>query len=597
MGPLQSKEIEQRIGLALETLATVRNLALDVLRYDDARWIVRREREDLRCRNHSKNEILGDWSDLVRSERELLLREYDWITKHADLNFNRLSQNLADTFWNKERDTSARLGGIYRRVVSDIPADMQRVLHQIPSHLSRQFVIPSYQDLSYLNPTSINPQWLCRLVSEHEARREPPFSFTRLFDSEVKALVLERSGSIVGTVLWDSTKFGEGYSMELLGLWVTPLERRDGVASALIKRAASVALRAGKEFLVARLFSPHPELRELLCSNGFSHLHANSQAHRDTKLATTYRARISDVLRSDECSADIINRFTRLCGGSDVARSLCRARRSLLRLHCPRPSQGSVFKRAMVDLHTEDQLSGKERDITANRNTSQLRFNAKLQSLQAQTREIHRLTSHGHRSGALKSAATRYFSHILSDLSTEPKPDDFCAAVTQLGTVQWKFIPTLSRSSLGHMVSFLDKHLVPHVLDLCVESQHRALISDVKDLNALLSCEEIVLLTTAKKKTLTGVTIGSLIDDAFVFHQLVVDERYRRSGYGRSLVNAMIAQAVYLRCKSVIAMVLERNDAAIKLFASCGFSASLVQVGEAGTPDCYRFSLKLTEQG
>jgi GNAT superfamily N-acetyltransferase len=593
----KSSEVEHRIESALQTLADLRNHALDVLRCDDARWIVRREREDLLNRKDFKKEILEDWAELVRTEKEFLLGEFEWITEHTKLDFHKLSQNLAKTFENIPHHTRPRLPNVDPRLVVGIPEEMQQVLHQIPYNLSRQFVIPNYQELSSLNPITIDPQWFCRVISEHEVRREAPFSVRRLFEGEVKALLMERSGRVIGGVLWDATTMSAGHSMELLGLWVTPLERRDGVASALIKRAAKIALRAGKTSLTARLVTSQFDIRDVLSANGFYPLHSHGTSRADTKLVCAYRAKISDVFHSDECYGDLLDKFTMFCGGSDIAGSLCRARRSLLRLSCPRPSKSSVFKRVIADLHYEDQLSGKERDITVCRNTSQLRYNAKLQSLQAQTREIKRLISHDRGTEYSQNGATRYFSHILSDLSIETRPDDFCAAITQLGTVQWKFLPTLSRASFGHSVSLLDEDLLSQVLDLQVESQHSALISDVHDLRALLSSEDVVMLGTCKETTLTGISIGSLIEESLVFHQLVVDERYRKAGYGRSLVNAMIAHAVFLRAKSVVVSLSERNEAAINLFASCGFIARLVPTQKSATRDSYRFTLQLTEKG
>lgn len=592
----QSKGVEERIEFALRTLSDIRNHALDVLRCDDARWIVRRERQDLLNYQNCNNQLLNDWRGLVQLEREMLVREFDWIRTRIDLDFELLARKLQESFSKHHPHRPDPSAGMPTKGFSGIPQDLQQALHKIPSKVARQYVIPSYQEISDLDPVSINPKILCDYILQYQAKRELPFSIDRIFRGKVKAFVLERSESMIGTILWDATNFGDGNSMEILGLWVSPLERRDGIASALLKRAAKVALRAGKSTLLVRYDHRHVEMREVLHANGFFPASSRKNIHTDTKVAAAYSATINDIFHSDECSARIKNQFSEMCGGIDIAAALCRARRSLLRLTCPRPSQSRVFKYVISALHHEDQLSGKEREITAKRNTSQLRFNAKLQSLQAQSREIKQHIPSLFTKVNSQGRALQYFSHTLSDLSSETRPDDFCAAVAQLGTVQWKFIPSLSSSSFGHTVSVLDEELASQVLDLHIEPQHSALVSDAKDLHALLRSEEVIALATAKERTLTGLSIGSLIEESLVFHQLVVDERFRRIGYGRSLVNAMIAHAVFVRAQSVAVSVFEHNAAAIKLFASCGFVAKLIPSDTTCAHDMYRFELKLTNK-
>jgi ribosomal protein S18 acetylase RimI-like enzyme len=73
-----------------------------------------------------------------------------------------------------------------------------------------------------------------------------------------------------------------------------------------------------------------------------------------------------------------------------------------------------------------------------------------------------------------------------------------------------------------------------------------------------------------------------LLDAHGALHDVLVAEEHRRSGAGKLLVDAMVERLESLGAKRVVLSTMVGNAAAQKLFARCGFRATMLEMTRGG---------------
>jgi ribosomal-protein-alanine N-acetyltransferase len=68
-----------------------------------------------------------------------------------------------------------------------------------------------------------------------------------------------------------------------------------------------------------------------------------------------------------------------------------------------------------------------------------------------------------------------------------------------------------------------------------------------------------------------GFLVARCLPDEWEIENIIVNERFRRSGVGSSLVRGLLAEARNARVASIILEVRESNLAALRLYESIGF--------------------------
>jgi len=95
-----------------------------------------------------------------------------------------------------------------------------------------------------------------------------------------------------------------------------------------------------------------------------------------------------------------------------------------------------------------------------------------------------------------------------------------------------------------------------------------------------------VLVVAADEAKVVGFTVGTVereipiyrIEQFGFIHDLWVEEQYRHEGIGRQLVMAAVERFAAMGMKQVRCDTAAPNEAARKLFASCGFRASMIEM-------------------
>ncbi len=78
--------------------------------------------------------------------------------------------------------------------------------------------------------------------------------------------------------------------------------------------------------------------------------------------------------------------------------------------------------------------------------------------------------------------------------------------------------------------------------------------------------------------TLEGRDWNALLDDHGAIHDVFVASVRRRGGVGRKLVEALIAELEALGAARVVLCTMVQNEAAQKLFSSCGFRPTMLEM-------------------
>jgi ribosomal protein S18 acetylase RimI-like enzyme len=105
-----------------------------------------------------------------------------------------------------------------------------------------------------------------------------------------------------------------------------------------------------------------------------------------------------------------------------------------------------------------------------------------------------------------------------------------------------------------------------------------------------LERREAVLLVAASADRIAGYAYGSLegrdwnllLDQHGVIHDIYVDDSERRSGTGRRLLDAMVAELEGLGAPRIVLSTMVSNTAAQRLFASAGFRATMLEMTRGG---------------
>lgn len=79
-------------------------------------------------------------------------------------------------------------------------------------------------------------------------------------------------------------------------------------------------------------------------------------------------------------------------------------------------------------------------------------------------------------------------------------------------------------------------------------------------------------------------------------YNIVVEERARRQGLGRKILQKLLAHARAAGVRQIFLEVNARNDAALALYASCGFTCSRVRKNYYKSGDALVLSRTLTEK-
>lgn len=78
--------------------------------------------------------------------------------------------------------------------------------------------------------------------------------------------------------------------------------------------------------------------------------------------------------------------------------------------------------------------------------------------------------------------------------------------------------------------------------------------------------------------TLEGRDWGSLLDDHGEIHDVIVDERARRSGAGRALLRALCEELDALGAPRIVLHTMTSNESAQRLFESEGFGRTMLEM-------------------
>lgn len=101
-----------------------------------------------------------------------------------------------------------------------------------------------------------------------------------------------------------------------------------------------------------------------------------------------------------------------------------------------------------------------------------------------------------------------------------------------------------------------------------------------------LGNDRAVILVAAKGATIVGYAYGSkqerdwnmLLDEHGALHDVYVDASERRNGVGKTLVLAMIERLEKMGCARIVLSTMVSNEAAQKLFSSCGFRPTMLEM-------------------
>jgi ribosomal protein S18 acetylase RimI-like enzyme len=99
-----------------------------------------------------------------------------------------------------------------------------------------------------------------------------------------------------------------------------------------------------------------------------------------------------------------------------------------------------------------------------------------------------------------------------------------------------------------------------------------------------------VILVATRGEQVVGYAYGTLeerdwnmlLDAHGALHDVLVAEAERRSGAGKLLVDAMVERLEALGAKRVVLSTMVGNAAAQKLFARCGFRATMLEMTRGG---------------
>ncbi len=78
--------------------------------------------------------------------------------------------------------------------------------------------------------------------------------------------------------------------------------------------------------------------------------------------------------------------------------------------------------------------------------------------------------------------------------------------------------------------------------------------------------------------TIEGRDWNALLDDHGAIHDVMVDERARRSGVGRALMTALSTELEALGATRIVLSTMVQNEAAQRLFAACGFRPTMLEM-------------------
>jgi ribosomal protein S18 acetylase RimI-like enzyme len=105
-----------------------------------------------------------------------------------------------------------------------------------------------------------------------------------------------------------------------------------------------------------------------------------------------------------------------------------------------------------------------------------------------------------------------------------------------------------------------------------------------------LERREAVVLVAARADRIAGYAYGSLegrdwnllLDRHGAVHDIYVDDSERRSGTGRRLLDAIIAELEGLGAPRIVLSTMVSNTAAQRLFASAGFRPTMLEMTRGG---------------
>jgi ribosomal protein S18 acetylase RimI-like enzyme len=101
-----------------------------------------------------------------------------------------------------------------------------------------------------------------------------------------------------------------------------------------------------------------------------------------------------------------------------------------------------------------------------------------------------------------------------------------------------------------------------------------------------LANDQAVILVATEEGRIAGYAYGSLedrdwnmlLDEHGAIHDIFVAKDARRLGTGKALMNAIVAALETLGAARIVLSTMPSNDAAQRLFASCGFRPTMLEM-------------------
>lgn len=471
--------------------------------------------------------------------------------------------------------------------VPGIPSDFIRLCCAIPHRIVRE-VSPSLNgEIVPYRSSQVRPNAPFNLIYSYGEGSE----LLRKISGEVNdGLLYREEGEIKGFISWKVEKSPR--ELRVLVLWVDPLERRRGIASELLKRAAGTAVKSGSENVVVEVSEPTDSFRKMLLSNDFYLV-----AHPQFSIATAHERRqafgsTAKRVLSNQLHQRQANSFIQEVGSLELVKLLCQARRAYHRMSLPPPSNREILKTRISHLHSEDQLSGVVRALKAEVIEHYRAFRREREALIAKEQTIHECISSGTNEALDDGRIASSFAEVVSTFTASRSPLGLLESPKgySLHPIHWKY-------RKGKPIWIEGGHLVP--LEDTRHKQVKGLYSSHGVIEGALTTSKIAELARIKEGALiglledgalTGFGAAIFVRDSLEVISVVVEHSATGRGYGSKIVDYFIDLGMRAGSQEVVALVDENNDAAIHLFANCGFKGVAVEKGRTlGASDNLRF--------